>query len=61
MTPTPWSTAALAEPAEPPVRRTVASRVFGGTGQGFVLTLILSSAVGYVLARFEFPGNRVLS
>lgn len=27
---------------------------------GVVLTLLLSSAVAYVLARFEFPGNRVL-
>jgi N-acetylglucosamine transport system permease protein len=27
---------------------------------GVLLTLILSSAVAYALARFEFPGNRVL-
>ncbi|HEY3562179.1 MAG TPA: carbohydrate ABC transporter permease [Kribbella sp.] len=27
---------------------------------GVVLTLLLSSAVAYVLARFEFPGSRVL-
>ncbi|WP_198676235.1 carbohydrate ABC transporter permease [Kribbella monticola] len=27
---------------------------------GVVLTLVLSSAVAYVLARFEFPGNRIL-